>query len=181
MKEQSEIPFNRKKIIPHLLGALVFVVLGIWMITMAFYAKNQLFGQVVFFLVGLSSVSFFGLIFIMLFAKIIKSKAGIIINDEGLTDNAGGLPVGLIAWGDIKKVNFTLTGNNTTLVIILKRPEKYIERESNFLKRWAMRMNYKMSGSPVHIPANYLDIDLNTLNVMIAEKRFRKKPTAGQE
>jgi hypothetical protein len=67
------------------------------------------------------------------------------------------------------------------LVIILKKPGKYIERESNFLKRIAMRMNYKISGSPIHILVSFLDTDLNTLNVMIANKRYQKKPAAGQE
>ena len=179
MKEQLEIHLNKKKILSNLPGALIFVILGIWIIGLAINAKNQILIQAIFFIVGLTSILFFGLISIVLLTKIVTSKAGMIINDEGLVDNTSGVSSGFIAWHDIKKINFSLSGSHTFLVIILKNPDKYIEREANFFKKITMRMNHKISGSPIHILVSFLDMDLNTLNEIIINKRFQKKPTAG--
>jgi hypothetical protein len=181
MNQQVAIAFNKKKILPHLLGALVFAVLGTGMMALSLQAKNQLLVQVVFFTVGLAGLLFFGLIAVMHLMKMAKNKPALIITDEGLFDNSSGLSTGLIKWQDIKKLNFTRTGNQASLVIMLKKTDKYIERESNFLKKASMRINNKMSGSPVHIPLSYLDIDWPALSELIADKRFPQKPAAGRE
>jgi hypothetical protein len=175
MNQPIEISLNKKKILPYLLGALIFVIAGIWMISLAFQAKNQILIQAIFILVGLSSITFFGLVAIVLITKIIKSEAGMIINDDALIDNTSGVSAGFIAWNDIRKINYTYTGNHVFMVVILRKPENYIERETNFLKRFAMRMNHKMSGSPIHILVSFLDIDLYTLNETIANRRYQKK------
>ena len=177
MNPQTEIAFNKKKIGPHLLGALVFAMLSTGMIGLALNAKSQLLAQVVFFTVGLAGLLFFGLIAVVHLVKMAKNKPALIITDDGLFDNSSGLSAGFIRWQDIKKLNVTRTGNQASLVIILKKPEKYIERETNFLKKAAMRINNKMSGSPVHIPLSYLDIDWPTLSELIANKRFPQKPS----
>ena len=82
MKEQLEIHLNKKKILSNLPGALIFVILGIWIIGLAINAKNQILIQAIFFIVGLTSILFFGLISIVLLTKIVTSKAGMIINDD---------------------------------------------------------------------------------------------------
>jgi hypothetical protein len=180
MNEPIEIPLNKKKIVPHILGALVFVLLATVMLADAFQLKNQPVTQAFVFLIGLAGILFFGLISIVLSAKLLKNKVGMIISDEGLIDNSSGLPAGFIPWKDIRKINFTATGYHRFLVIIVKKPGKYIERESNFLKRAAMWLNYKIAGSPIHILASFLEVDFYTLNEMIAQKRYQKKHT-GEE
>ncbi|ULQ57112.1 hypothetical protein KJS94_02735 [Flavihumibacter rivuli] len=179
MNEQVEIPLNKKKMLPLLLGALAFSLTGIWMINLALRVKNQLISQVIFFVIGLSALLFFGLVALVMLMKIFSNKAGMTITDEGMIDNASGISVGFIGWNEIKKIQYTQNGNFTTLVVFVKKPEKYLERESNFLKRLAMRMNHKISGSPIHITASFLDINLYTLNEMIATKRFQQKTKNG--
>lgn len=175
MNEQIEISLNKKKILPYLLGALIFVIAGVWMFSVALHTKNQILIQAIFIVVGLSSILFFGLIVIVLMTKLFKTQAGMIINDDGIIDNTSGVSVGFIAWRDIRKINYSYNGTHTFLVVIVKMPGKYIEKESNFLKRIAMRMNYKISGSPIHILVSFLDINLNTLHEMIINKRYQKK------
>lgn len=179
MEQQIEIPLNKKRILPNLAGALVFTILGIGMMAGAIIAKGQLLMQVFIFIVGLASLLFFGLIAVVLLIKIFKNKAGMIISEEGLTDNASGVSPGFIAWQDIRKINYTYNGNYTFLVIVVKNPAKYIKRETNFLKRLAMRMNHKIAGSPIHILVSFLDTNLSALNNIIADKRYQKKNGGG--
>ncbi len=173
--QEIEIPLKKIKIGLYLLGAMVFVLLGGWMINSALLAKNQLVGKFIFFIIGLAGVLFFGLLAFVTLIKIFKTKAGLILSDEGLTDNTSGVAAGFISWKEIRKINISNSGSNSYLVVLVKNPEKFIKRERNFIKRFAMRMNYKMTGTPIHIMANFLDIDLYTLDCLITDKRFPKK------
>jgi len=173
--QEIEIPLKKIKIGLYLLGAMVFVLLGGWMINSALLAKNQLVGKFIFFIIGLAGVLFFGLLAFVMLIKIFKTKAGLILSDEGLTDNTSGVAAGFISWKEIRKINISNSGSNSYLVVLVKNPEKFIKRERNFIKRFAMRMNYKMTGTPIHIMANFLDIDLYTLDCLITDKRFPKK------
>jgi hypothetical protein len=175
VQQTIEIALNKKRMLPILLGALVFVLLGIGMISLVFKARNQIALQAFLCIVGLAAVLFFGLIAIVLLPKMISSKPGMILSDEGLIDNTSGVSVDFIPWHDIRKINFSYSGTHTFVVVMVKKPGKYIERESNIIIRLAMQLNYKISGSPIHILASFLDINLNTLNEMIATKRFQKK------
>ena len=176
MQSQTIIPLNKIRILPFLLGALIFVALGLLMMYVAVQAKGQVIMMAIYFLVGLAGVLFFGLMAIVLLAKLLKNKAGIIISDDGLTDNTSGVSAGFIPWKDIRKINFSRSGKMVFFVVMVKKPEKYIEREKNILKRFAMRMNNKMSGSPIHILVSFLDTDLNALYYLINDKRFQKQP-----
>lgn len=180
MNEQIKIPFRKKKMIPYVVGALVFVLFGVLMIAAAVPGSGSLLTRVVFFLTGLASVLFFGLVAVVMLAKLARTNAGLILDEEGLTDHSSGLPAGFIPWNDIRKISVTTTGNQRFLVIHVKKPEKYLDREPNLLKRTAMRMNYKLSGSPIHIQVSFLDMDLYTLQELIASKRFQQQQ-AGKE
>jgi hypothetical protein len=172
--QEIEIPLKKIKIGFYLLGAMVFVLLGGWMINSALLAKNQLVGKFIFFIIGLSGVLFFGLLAFVLLIKIFNTKAGLILSDEGITDNTSAVAAGFISWKEIRKINVSNSGSNSYLVVLVKNPEKFIKRERNFIKRFAMRMNYKMTGTPIHILANFLDIDLYTLDCLITDKRLPK-------
>lgn len=173
--QEIEIPLKKINIGLYLLGAMVFVLLGGWMINSALLAKNQLVGKSIFFIIGLSGVLFFGLLAFVLLIKIFNTKAGLILSDEGITDNTSAVAAGFISWKEIRKIKLSNSGSNSFLVVLVKNPEKFIERERNFIKRFAMRMNYKMTGTPIHILANFLDIDLYTLDCLITDKRLPKK------
>lgn len=175
MNEQIKIPLHKKKMVPYFLGAGIFVLLGIWIFLAAFQHELQLVGRIVFFLTGFASILFFGLVVIVLLLKLITKNAGLIISDDGLTDNSSGLSAGFIDWSDIRSIHFSGSGINKFLIIKVKKPEKYINRESNVLKRTAMHLNHKMSGSPIHILVSFLEINEFMLQDMIATKRFKKK------
>jgi hypothetical protein len=179
MQEQTAISINKKRILPNVFGALVFVVLGIGMISIALLGEGAVGTKVLISLIGLVSLLFFGLILVVLLTKLVRNEAGLIITDDGLTDNTSGVSAGFIPWNDMRKINFSYTGNLVFLIVMVKKPEKYIERERNIIKRMAMRINYKISGSPIHILVSYLDIDLRTLNHMISDKKFQKTTGKG--
>jgi len=174
MTERIEIALHKKKIVPYFLGASVFVLLSSWIFAAAFQSQLQIIGRIIFLTTVTASILFFGWTAFVLLTKLTTKNAGLIISDDGLVDNSSGLSAGLIDWADIKSISFTGSGINKFLIVNVKKPDKYIKREKYILKRTALLLNYKMSGSPIHILASFLDIDLFTLQDMIAAKRFKK-------
>lgn len=64
---------------------------------------------------------------------------------------------------------------------MVKKPDQFIDRQKLLIKRIAMRLNYKRSGTPVHILVSLLDTDINTLYSIIMEKRYQKIENKEQE
>jgi hypothetical protein len=174
MPENIEISFSKRKVIPFVLGSMFFVLAGIFVLSIALKVKSQVFLQLFFITIGFLCILFFGLIAILMVSKLFTSKPGLIISEEGLSDFSTGVSAGFVAWGEIKKINYSYSGKNTFLVVIVKKPDKFIKRQTNLLKKLAMQMNYKISGSPIHILVSVLDIDLIILNDHISSKRYSK-------
>lgn len=61
------------------------------------------------------------------------------------------------------------------LMIIVKNPQEYIDKVTSPLKRNAMKMNYKIYGSPISISANALKTDFEKLQKLINEKMAEYK------
>ena len=173
---QIEIPLSKKKMILTLIGAIVFVGLGLWFLISPPKTNHWLFGNPTFiFIAGLASVLFFGLIAIVIAKKIPDNKAGLIINDEGIFDNSSGVSAGLVLWSDIKEIKVAQVMSQKFLMFIVNNPQDYIDRQTNALKKKGMQMNLKSYGSPISISANALTTNFDKLYELLQQKFKEKK------
>ena len=174
--QQIEIPLSKKKMVLTLIGAIVFVGLGLWFLISPPKTNHWVFGNPTFiFIAGLASVLFFGLIAIVIAKKLPDNTAGLTINDEGFIDNSSGVSAGLVLWSDIKEIKVAQVMNQKFLMFIVKNPQDYIERQTNTLKRKGMQMNLNSYGSPISISANSLTTNFDTLYELLQKKFDEKK------
>jgi len=153
------------------LGSLVFIGLGIWFLVHPPKINNPILGNpTTFFVVGLVSVLFFGLVAITLFRKFSDTKAGLIINRQGVTDNSSGVSAGLIPWADIQEITISQVMHQKFLMLVVRNPQEYLDKISNPIKRNAMKMNYKTYGSPISISSNALQTNFDDLHKLLLEK-----------
>ncbi|MBS1652624.1 MAG: hypothetical protein JSU07_11510 [Bacteroidetes bacterium] len=170
-EEQIEIPLSKTKMLLTLLGAIMFVGLGLWFLINPPKINNPIFGNpTTIFIVGLASIIFFGLLAITIFRKFSDKKAGLIINREGITDNSSGVSAGLIPWSDIEEIKVSQVMNQKFLMFIVRNPQDYLDKVTNALKRNAMKMNYKTYGSPISISSNALQTNFDDLHKLLLEK-----------
>lgn len=168
---QIEIPLSKKKIYLMLLGSLLFVGIGIWMIISRHqYADSFPTSNTVMLVVGIISILFFGYIAFFLIKKIPDNTPGLIINEEGIFDNSSSVAAGLVLWSDIQEIKTTAVISQQFIMIIVKNPEEYINKQEGSVKCKAMQMNYKSYGSPISISANALNTDFNELYKMVQNK-----------
>lgn len=160
-----EIPLSKTKIVLSLLGALLFVCMGIWLLL-----KNIEVDRILIALMGLLAVLFFGAIAVTSLKKCLAKEAGLVINNKGLIDRSSGASAGFVPWSDIAQIQSTVVMNQKFLLVFLHHPTDYIVRQSNYLKRKIMQWNYQQYGAPIAISAKALSVDFIALENLLIQK-----------
>lgn len=164
---EIKIPLSKKKNLLMLLGATIFVVLGVLFVvrpenfTSPFHQNIALIR-----LVGISGIVFFGACTIYGMMKLFDKKYGLIIDREGIIDNTNASSIGLIDWADILSVETQNVMSTRFLLIFIKNPEKYLNRAKG-LKRKLLYANMKMYGTPLSIISNSIKFKFDDLDDLI--------------
>lgn len=87
--------------------------------------------------------------------KLFDKKAGLIIDENGITDNTNNLSIGLIEWKDIVVVGNYQIMNTSQVLLFTNVPDKYINKAKSSKQR-LMRMNQKTTGTPLILNATML-------------------------
>lgn len=171
MEDKIEIELSKTKILFLLIGATVFVVFGTLFIINPEQFKSALFRNTeTIRIAGIASVTFFGLCLVFIIKKLFDKKVGLIIDENGITDNSNATSIGLIEWADITNVGTVHVASTKILILETDKPIKYIERAKNGILKRAMKANYKMYGSPISIISTTLKIRYDDLEKLIKEE-----------
>ncbi|KAF2516460.1 STM3941 family protein [Flavobacterium foetidum] len=174
---QIEIPLSKKKMFLSLVISVLFICLGIWFLTAPPTSNHPIYGNpILFFSCGIVSVIFFGYAGFTIFKKLGDKKPGLLINSEGITDNSSNIAAGIVLWSDITRISTVNVMNQKFLIIAVKNPNEYINRQSGILKRKTAEMNYKTYGSPISISANTLKTNFKDLYDLL-QRKFNENKT----
>ena len=174
--QRIEIPLSKKKIALILLGALVFVAIGLWFVIAPPTIKNSYWSNPAKIVIaGYAAIVFFGICAIFCIRKLSDNKPGLIFDDTGLVDNSSGLSAGHILWADIENFSVIEIHKQKLIMLRVKNPRYYIDRERNFLKRKGMELNNKMYGTPLSITSNGLKTSLDNLLTMLNDKLLESR------
>lgn len=170
-EQRLEIPLSKSKIIMALVGASAFVAIGFWFVISPPDIKNSYWGHPTrIAIAGYASIIFFGLCTVFLIRKLPDTKPGLVIDSTGLFDNSGALSAGLILWEDIENISVLEIHKQKLLMLEVKNPQAYIERQKSLWKRKGMELNYKMYRTPISITANGLKMPFEELCTLVSEK-----------
>jgi hypothetical protein len=159
--EPLAIPLSRRKILLLTAGAWAFVALSAWLWTIADIQPR--FNPLVVKGAAVAAVLFFGLCGAYGCRKIFDRRPGLVLDAEGIIDNASGLAAGRVPWEEITAIHVTEISNQRILTIIVADPGRYLARGSAFT-RLLNRANIHLTGSPVNISANTLAVDFEELH-----------------
>ena len=167
--ERIEIPLSKRKMILMLIGSIGFVVIGLWLILNPPAISNPFFGNPTRLLIlGIAAILIFGFFTFYFARRLPENKPGLILDKVGLTDNSSGVFVGQILWSDIENISVIEIQGQKLILLEVKNPHDYIEKQTSGLKKKIMQMNFNMYGTPLSITSNSLKIKfeelLNILN-----------------
>ena len=165
-----EIPLNKKKISLILLGSIGFVTLGLlFTLTPDTFISTRSPNESITRIIGIITLTFFGIATVYGISKLFDKSAGLIINDNGIIDNTNFASVGLIKWEDIKKIKSDKLASSDFMLIYVKNPKAYLEK-ATFIKRKLMQGNMKMYGTPLSLTSLSIKCDYKYLATLIDEK-----------
>jgi hypothetical protein len=165
-----EIKSSRIKLAGLFVGAIAFVAIGIWFLLEPQRALNPLFHDVfIVRIIGIASITFFGLCGLFILKKMGDKKAAVIISNNGITDNSNAASLGFIPWADVVAIRETAVINQKFITIDVNDPERYINSQSNLIKRKLMQVNYKQYGSLISISANALQCSHQQLKAFLED------------
>lgn len=169
--QQVAIPLSKRKLILLFIGSIVFVAAGLWFVINPPNISSPFFDNpTVIFVIGIASALFFGLCAVYLARKLQDNKPGLIIDNIGLTDNSSGVSAGQILWSDIDKITVLEIHQQKLIMLQVKNPQDYINKQTNGFKRKLMQFNFKMYGTPLSITSNSLQIKFDELLKILNER-----------
>ena len=175
-----EISLNKKKIGLLLGFALVMFSIGCWIVFGNPSNENaSQFNSTKLLIAGYAAILLFGFGIISLSKKLFDKTPGLVIDNNGITDNAGALAGGLVLWSDIENISKFQVKAQDFLLIQVKNPDYYIDRQASTLKRKAMSLNKRLYGTPIFISANTLNIDFQELFQLVNSRLHQKNMAVG--
>lgn len=176
MVSKNEIPLNKTKIVGLFVVSAVFIILSI-----LFNRNPKTFvspimrSPEVIRTIGITGLCFFGICISFISRKLLDNSPGLIIDQNGITNNTNATNLGLIEWEDITGIETKQVMLTKFLIIHINKPEKYISRTKSVIAKQAMRVNYKTYGSPISITSNSLKIDFSNLESLVRSEFEKRK------
>jgi hypothetical protein len=168
--EPIYIPLNKGKLAGLLRLSIYFFIGGLFLVS-TLRLNHSLFATIIS-CIGIVQILFSAWLAISLFQKRRDKKAGITIDDTGITDNTILFSACYIPWSEIQEIKRT---KDKLLIILVNNPSAYISRQSNFVKRIIMKSLLKTYGSPIIIASNELKSDFDKLqNILQTELKENK-------
>ena len=155
-RNELVVPASRAKLVGIALGAAGFVLAGAWLITLA--PEEGLFVA----LVGVASILFFGLCGAYATYRIVRPQPAVVINGEGIFDNASGLGVGWIRWDEIADLQEYQFKGQTFLGVLPRDLDRLLAKQPAW-KRSALRANLALGIAPINIPQVALPMRVSEL------------------
>jgi len=104
--------------------------------------------------------------------KLTEKNAGILIDENGVTDATSSIAIGLIKWADIKEISSDASG---MLILNVRKPESYIKNASNSAIKRLLEHNKKMYKTPVVIDTSYVEYTIEEVETQIVEMKKKLK------
>lgn len=176
MNNKIEIELSKKKIFLLFIAGIIFVILGfLGAMNPQDFVSPIFRSPEIIRIFGIAAICFFGVCIIFMFRKLFDNKLGLIIDENGITDNTNATSMGLIEWNDITMVEKKQVMSTKFLILHTNNPEKYVQRAKNFISKRAIEMNIKTYGSPISITSNSLKMSFEDLENLIIKEFKRNK------
>lgn len=172
--EEIAIYSSKKKSFLLLIGSIIFVAGGIYIIICAesstgYRARSPIFIKAI----GIASVLFFGLGVYVAIRQLIKDKLILVIDKIGLNVNPD--KEEKIEWKNIVGFSEIKIYNTKIVIIDINNSDYLVDKEQNKIRKKMMKFNVKNYGSPFNLSANAMTINHEALLKILTESMNKYK------
>ena len=172
-QEEKIIEQDKSKVKLLASGAVIFLILGITFLSLGpefityFFSLGYNYPKFIY-AIGLALVIFGGLMAAISIMKVFDNSPGLVLTPKGFEDNSNLLSCGFVPWSEVEDIQKQEFRHQVDISIKVQNPEKYAN-QGNILKKLAKRANLRLSGTPIHISPNYLQIESDRLFSLLRE------------
>ena len=157
--DRIEIYTSRKKSFLLLLGALAFVIVSIWMFLYAEEMAEDMHRNPLL----IKGISVLGILFsgpgaFIILKKLITKQLVLVIDPKGLGLNFRKSGEEYIPWEEIIDFQEIKIRQVRIIIILVKDPQRWLEKEERFFRKKLMQANMTNYGSPFNISTVGLSI-----------------------
>ena len=154
---------TRTKTLATVFGSLMFAVAAVF-----FILTPDIYAQ----LVGVGALVAFGASTVYATTRLISNAPVVVLNRDGLFDNASPFAVGWMAWAEIERIAPRRTYLARLIGVVPRDRDSVFARVPSH-RRWLVRTLAAMSQTPVNIPATFLGRRLDEVQREI--ERYHEK------
>lgn len=176
---QVVIPFNKSKLWGMALCCAVFILLGFLFVLTPYHFKSPLIHSLTIIrILGFIALALFGYFLGLYIPRLTAGEPGLVVDEQGITDNTTHAAPGLIPWKDIVAIHPQKITGQKFMVIKVSDPQIYIEKAKGIEAR-SLKGNLQLCGSPVVISAAALKCNFKTLENILTEafEKYKKTPS----
>lgn len=180
MADTITIPLSKNKLFLMFAGSLLFAGIGTWWVIQPPEIQNPLLrDKTLLRVVGVTALLLFGGIGCFLFRKLGDRSPGLVLSDLGILDNTSGISAGFVPWSDIVDLSEYQVAGQTLMMLVVKNPQEYIDKQQSAFKRKLMQINHDTYGAAISISANSLQCSHSELKTLLDESfaAYRKNST----
>ena len=139
-----------------LLGGLLFVAMCVFLVltgTSVVVLPYGAFARTSFFVLAVTvfGILFFGYAVVIAIQRLVRPQPLVILNREGITDNASAGAVGLVRWSEIAGIGISNVSRQRFVVVTVNDPEQLLARLPP-AKAALVGLNTGLTSAPVNIP-----------------------------
>ena len=161
---------SRVKLMKSFVLSILFILVGAWLIVGGFNINigivrpsSRLYNTTFTGVVGITCCVFFGMCSLYIIKRMIIKQPSIIVNENGITDNASAAAVGLIKWSEVKEISIYEYMGQKLLGIVPKDVDTILCRIPAY-KRVLLKINKRFGAKMINIPQNTIDISLEKIS-----------------
>ena len=163
--DRLEVYTSKKKSLVFLIGSIAFVTIGIVSAADPERFVTELWSNPELIrLVAIAAILFFGFGVLVFIRRLIKNEIALIIDVKGINVNPRRSTTEFKEWKEILGFQEIRIHRTRIIIIVVKDPEYWIEKETSTIRKKMMRFNLNNYGSPFNIAAAGLDIGFDKLN-----------------
>lgn len=159
-------------------------IMGIFMVIVSFIlfmagiagvsTKQNYSDSILVLVIGLIGLIFFGSCFGFITLRLLKPKAILIVNQNGIYEHTSGISMGMIRWHEISKIYATNAAGQSYVGIELNRQDQMIEALPK-MKQNLIRANLKLGYPPVLITLNSADLKMGSVEFSEVLNHYKEK------
>jgi len=161
---------TRLRSLPPTVGALLFVLAGIWL----FRTADAQSKHPILVVQGMSvlAIAFFGACALYGLTKLLGRPPELVLDREGIVDRSSAAAAGRVPWSEIRAIEVVSVRSQRLLAVRVVDPEKHLT-QGGVLRRLFKKLNYGSHGTPIVIPASALGLPIQSLEQQVRDFHAR--------